>query len=43
MQLPDRFEVGLELSTQKIKQAWGKKKKNTQENDSTENLNCSGK
>lgn len=29
MQLPDRFEVGLELSTQKIKQAWGKKKKKT--------------
>lgn len=27
MQLPDRFEVGLELSTQKIKQAWGEKKK----------------
>lgn len=35
MQLPDRFEVGLELSTQKIKQAW--KNKTKQENDSTGN------
>ena len=27
MQMPERFEVGLKLSTQKIKQAWGEKKK----------------
>ena len=37
MQMPERFEVGLKLSTQKIKQAWGEKKATTQEKDSMEN------